>query len=330
MTKKRTEKFQTAAQLLGPLVVGAIDAANAWPGSLTLQTPSGNVKVALHISGVSPHARKEYEKRFQNPAGLPRPAVSDIAATALPVLLGLDDSEKPNVFVAVDGRSRLGRDTRFSILFHEKILAEARTNGWAVYESTTGERVYAFLPGLLPAFVEQIRANEMLPLEQIAEAVVASGVLDAPEDEAATTMAAKRATKAVNILLRKAGAGRKIRAAYGNTCAMCGLGSNLLQGAHIYPVEAPGSSDEIWNGVSLCHNHHGAFDLHLIWINPTTKDISIHPSLRAEAQQNSGTRHFVESTLDTLALPVKATDRPRKKMFEQRYEYYDTKYTWVK
>lgn len=327
---QRIRKFRTAAGLLGPLVIGEVDPGDGWPGSLTIQTQTGNEKLALHVSGVSPHARRPYEKRFQNPGSDPRPPVSDLAGTALPILLGLDDSAQPSVFVAADGRSRLGRATRFSILFHERILAEARTNGWAVYESSNGEKIYAFLPALLPAFVEQTLADEMLPIEQVVEAASASGAADTPQDQPeAMAAAAARATKAVKILVRKAGAGRRIRSAYAHTCAMCGIGSNLLEGAHIFPVEAPGSTDEVWNGLSLCHNHHGAFDQHLIWVDPATKAIKLHPSLLEEALTNAGTRHFVESTRAQLEPPAQAAHRPRREMFESRYAHYEGKYAWA-
>lgn len=293
-----------------------------------VQTPQGPVEVALHVSSVSSHARATYEKRFQNPAT--SPPVSDFGGACLPVLLGLDDPQHPTVFVAIDGQSRLGRRTRFSILFHERILNEARANGWAVYESNTGEKIYAFAPGLFPAFIEQILAGEMLPPEVIVEAAQASGVLEAPENEDATALAAQRASKAVNILVRKAGAGRKIREAYGHKCAMCGMGSNLVEGAHIYPVEAAGSTDEVWNGLSLCLNHHGAFDRHLIWIDPITKAIKLHPSLHDEAHHNPGTQHFVQSTVATLKSPTRAADSPRHEMFQKRYAYYIGKYDWVR
>ncbi|UNK43580.1 HNH endonuclease [Luteimonas sp. S4-F44] len=327
---QRTKKFRTAADLLGPLVIGNADPGNGWPGSLIIQTQAGNVNVALHVSSVSSHARKPYEKRFQNPASEPRPAVSDLNGTATPILLGLDHSAQPSVFVAIDGGTRLGRTTRFSILFHERILAEARANGWAVYESNTGEKIYAFLPALFPAFIEQVRAGEMLSVVQMVEAASASGAADTPQDQpAAMAAAAARATKAVKILVRKAGAGRKIRSAYAYTCAMCGIGSNLLEGAHIFPVEAPGSTDEVWNGLSLCHNHHGAFDQHLIWVDPATKAIRLHPSLLEEARTNVGTRHFVESTRERLEPPTQPTHRPRREMFENRYAHYEGKYAWA-
>ena len=312
-------------EALGSLVAGLPTPNDAWPGKFELQTPRGSIPIAAHISAISSHARKPYEKRFQNPAAADRPPVSDLGGSAIPILLGLDDPNNPGVFVAVDGQSRLGNAARFSILFHERILAEARTRGWSVYESSRGERIYAFVPPLLPAYIEQMHNGEMLAVEQMYGAIIAAGVLDAPLDNDATA----RATRAVNILVRKAGAGRQIRAAYADKCAMCGIGASFLAGAHIYPVEAPGSNDEVWNGLSLCHNHHSAFDSHRVWVHPDKKSICLHPDLLQEAEHNSGTRHFIDSTFDNLAMPENAAHVPRPDMFRQRYEYYNKKYDWA-
>lgn len=53
---------------------------------------------------------------------------------------------------------------------------------------------------------------------------------------------------------------------YKDKCAICGLQMNLVEACHIIPVEDDGT-DEIINGIALCHNHHKAFDSGLIWIN---------------------------------------------------------------
>lgn len=61
---------------------------------------------------------------------------------------------------------------------------------------------------------------------------------------------------------------------------MCGLDEGLVEGAHIYPVEAPGSADELWNGLAaLCANHHRAFDLHRVCVVPGNLRVSFHPDL---------------------------------------------------
>jgi len=328
MMTPRVQKLWSAVNALGPLVVGRTIPGDGWPGTCFIQLANEQVNVALHVSSISPHSRKSYELRFQNPAGGDCP-VSDLNGTALPILLGLDDPISPTIFVAIDGRDRVGRQTRFSILFHNRIIDEARARGWAVYKSSTGENIFAFVPAMLPSFIEQINVKDEVSVKEISEAAIASGVLDFNTDPYAITMAAQRATRAVSVLARKAGIGHKIRSAYGGTCAMCGLGSGLVQGAHIYPVEAPGSADEIWNGMSLCYNHHRAFDMHMIGINLDSSQIILHPSLHLAAMTNPGTANFINSTWKYLQTPAHYEHKPNALMFKHRYEYFEGEYDWM-
>jgi hypothetical protein len=58
---------------------------------------------------------------------------------------------------------------------------------------------------------------------------------------------------------------KDIRRIYGSRCAICGIslvtpdGRQEAQSAHIYPKEFDGS-DDLRNGICLCHMHHWAFD----------------------------------------------------------------------
>jgi len=84
----------------------------------------------------------------------------------------------PAILVGVDGRSREGREARFSILFNRRILAEAAAIGIAEYESSSGESVYAFRPQLFATFVEITRSGVEIPLSELSQAAKASGFLD--------------------------------------------------------------------------------------------------------------------------------------------------------
>jgi len=64
---------------------------------------------------------------------------------------------------------------------------------------------------------------------------------------------------------RDEGFRKGIRRIYGTRCAICGISLKSLkdkpetQSAHIYPKELDGS-DDLRNGICLCHMHHWAFD----------------------------------------------------------------------
>ena len=55
--------------------------------------------------------------------------------------------------------------------------------------------------------------------------------------------------------------------AFDYTCGVCDAQLDIIEAAHIIPVSEEGSVDEVWNGISLCPNHHTLFDSRLLLIN---------------------------------------------------------------
>ena len=104
---------------------------------------------------------------------------------------------------------------------------------------------------------------------------------------------------------------------------------NIVVGAHIYPASAPGSVDEVTNGLALCQNHHWLFDAHDIWVHPTTRVIRFSPNVIENAKENDTTRAFVNETFSVLADPTSSELRPDDKFFCQRYAYFPDQYKWL-
>ncbi|MFQ5437975.1 MAG: HNH endonuclease [Paracoccaceae bacterium] len=84
---------------------------------------------------------------------------------------------------------------------------------------------------------------------------------------------------------------RKVRAAYGNRCAISGLslrnggGKPEVQAAHIRPVEENGS-DDVRNGIALSGTLHWMFDRGLISVEPETFRILVsHNRVPADVAQ---------------------------------------------
>ena len=187
---------------------------------------------------------------------------------------------------------------------------------------TNGETIHLFRPELLPIFIGMDHTQVVLP--EVQEIVGASGFLEDP-----TAEAGERARRGALRAVRRDGFGRAVVNAYGGECAMCGLDHGLVEGAHIYPVRAPGSPDTLWNGIALCGNHHRAFDRHEIHIHPETRVISIHPDLQAVAGSNDALRSLLETTVQELRPPITEAARPRVEMFERRYEFFGEAYSWA-
>lgn len=306
------------------------DAGNGWPALGSLRMNGDRIPVAVFAAPVtlSHRNRDHVERRMQNP-GQQRPIV--VPPGHLPLLLGLWHEDSVMVvqralIMGADAWLREGLQTRYSVFISVAALVEATVRGWSSYVNNDGETIIAFTPALLSTYAEMVKESFFLPSDQIVPVIDAAG-LNEPEDEYESP--SERARRAATSLVRRAGLGKKIVEAYRGLCAMCGLNFGLCQGAHIYPASAPKSPDTIWNGLALCGNHHAAFDKHLIFVQPDTLDVVVHPDLYGEAGVNETSSLFLETTVSTLRPPSSPAQFPRPEMFQQRYEYFDGRYGWV-
>lgn len=69
-------------------------------------------------------------------------------------------------------------------------------------------------------------------------------------------------------LVRESGFSKRVLASYGHKCAVCEVQLSILEGAHIIPVHDPRGTDEVWNGLALCRNHHRLYDRRILLIDP--------------------------------------------------------------
>jgi hypothetical protein len=185
-----------------------------------------------------------------------------------------------------------------------------------------------FLPPLLPVAVLADSSGVELPEQPMRMAIEASG-LDDPLDEDEEMEAGARTRRATTALVRDARFGKQVVAAYSGLCAMCEIDLDLVQGAHIYPASAPASPDRTWNGLSLCANHHVAFDRHMVWVDPEDRTIKLHPRVHEQRNEKPAVAALVATTNPALMEPVDGRFRPRTEMFEKRYEHFTDRYSWA-
>lgn len=298
------------------------DKRNGWPGFVDITVSFGTARAAIHIGeiGLSHRNRDEVERRFQNP-GQGKPIEAPLGA--VPLLIGVWREVEPPVIVAFDATRRIGKETRQSLFIPLWMLRLASQSGWAHHVSTSNEPIVAMHIALLPLFVELALADASVPDEMVRAAIESSGII------VSAGGAAERVKQASQRLARKAKFARDVMEEYEGKCAMCGFNLGLCQSAHIYPASAPGSPDEKWNGVALCHNHHAAFDKHMIWIDPRRHTVKIHHAIFEYAKSNKATRYFIESTVGLLTPPVSVSAKPLPEMFERRYEFFSGQYGWA-
>lgn len=326
MVAKRSRRtvLRRILDLVGDEVHELLDPAAGWPAVVRVKANGRPVLVALHVGAFSEKSyrgRDHVERRFQNPS-VRSPVEAPAGMT--PVLLGLWEEQGTPVLVGLDATRRVGKTTRQSFFAPLPILEHAAKTGWAEHENASGENVVAFHPVLFGTYVRMVRGGLPTIGREMTNVLEASGLFD---DEPETPE--ERARRASMTLVRDAEFSKRVIGAYHGLCAMCGLNLGLVQGAHIYPASAPRSPDKVWNGLALCSNHHAAFDKHVLWVDPASREVRVNPALRERAATSPASKWFVEHTFDRIESPKRGADRPKEEMFSQRYEYFKERYAWA-
>jgi len=322
MKESRNEKFSRICNTIGKDTIEIIDSAKGWPGIATTSLGGSKVNVALHVSSISPMARKPHELRFQNPLKNKNAVPVSAPGSSIPVLLGEADN---GILVMVEGASRVNRVKRNSFLFNIKIIEEATKTGWSVYVNNRGVEMYAFHPSLFAVALNIVTGtSDVIPPPRIRSIIESIGV-----NRLNNQGERKRVIQSTNKLVRHYAFPNDVKNAYNYCCAMCGINMGVVVGAHIHPVSAPKSVDRVTNGLALCQNHHTVFDNHKIWIDPSTKKIQFHPDIIEEAKKHKVTQVFIDQTFLVLSPPKEIKLSPLEKMFEKRYAFFNGKYDWI-
>lgn len=306
---------------------------SGWPVDAELMVDSRVVPVSLFVSpvGLSHRGRDDSERRFQNPAGgypLAR------QPGRVPLLLGVweDDPRTRGdgtVLVLADAERREGRTTRWSVFVALDCLLEAGSRGWSTHVSNSGERMICFRPELIALAVQAYLSEVDLDNYDVQKSLGATGYFDQTVSDAHTTAGKRRLRRAVTVLVRDARFRGQILEAYERRCAMCALGLSLVQGAHIYPASAPGSSEATSNGIALCANHHLSFDRHQIAVVPRTHEVVFRPDVLDLASCEPSVSRFVEHTQRFLTPPRDRSATPSDEMLHQRYDFFPEEYDWL-
>lgn len=319
MAKKKLRRQHYIRQLCTAVGIGAmriIDEDEGWPGTVELQTDSGTRHLAIYIALVNRlyKTRRPEDYRILPPIGKPIKGQEGFHTLAL----GLWGD--PLIVVACDPE-RWKAESRSSQMVKLSKLKEAQSEGWASYRNTDGDVFHAFRPFLFPTYVEAVVRKVNLTTLTLATPTLPTIVAGTWAASTNTSPNQERARQACTRAVRDVAFRRDVAAAYDGRCAMCGLNFGLVVAAHIYPVAASGSVDEVVNGLCLCPNHHQAFDGHRIWVDPDTKTIKVHPDLQSGA--SPGDKAITSTLFPVLRLPTDSKDHPSPKWFRQRYEHSD-------
>jgi putative restriction endonuclease len=182
------------------------------------------------------------------------------------LLLGYDPSTK--CFAGFDLRKHRDFSLRSpSIQININALRNALRDGFAFVRKGNDEIAIGFRPDNILAYslnVESLhesgaddRVSEILSKITRFETVTEEEVAAIPEER-------RRIVAKISRLARDSDFRRKVTVAYDRKCAVTGLQLRLVEAAHILPVGAEGSTDEVINGICLSPTYHRAYDRGLI------------------------------------------------------------------
>ncbi|MDE0510476.1 MAG: HNH endonuclease [Gammaproteobacteria bacterium] len=189
------------------------------------------------------------------------------------LLLGYEPESK--CFAGFDLNKHLTFSTQSpSIQININTLREADKNGIAFSRKGNDEIAVGFRPDNILLY----SLNSKSLHESGADAAISEllsktdGFKLVTDDEiSALTPERKRVLTKVLRLARDGDFRKKVIDAYDRRCCVTGLQLRLIDAAHILPVGAPGSSDDVQNGLCLSPTYHRAYDLGLIYLTEKRK-----------------------------------------------------------
>lgn len=135
------------------------------------------------------------------------------------------------------------------------------------------------------------------PVHRALEQAVEQGEIP-DADLASLSGSRKRIVQTVSTLSRAASFRRQVLLAYDHRCAVTLRQLRLVDAAHILPVGAPGSVDDVRNGIALAPTYHRAFDQGLLFLDDELV-MTLNPD-RADQLRSEG----LDAGLDSFAAPL--------------------------
>lgn len=266
----RGSRFETAENAIHPAIVLVPGFARVRAYLFTVTRdrsaagarPAGEFKIQLIVDGQARGTRGSLESEG-----------------AYTVLLGYS----PDFGVFVGWEARLYGDFAYSanVQVREPMLTEARSSGWGV----SAPRSIRGLPEVRVAFsagnlMHYLRVSREANRKEIwgpwREAFMLSKApnhdaigLPHRERDVPEYVQRERQRIASTRLSRDARFAPRVKEQFDFACAVCGVQLEIIEAAHIIPVNDQRSTDDIWNGLALCPSHHTLFDARRFIVEPT-------------------------------------------------------------
>ncbi len=152
----------------------------------------------------------------------------------------------------------------------DTLRVDALQNGFGFARKANDEIAVAFRPDQFMAYARNAEVIHRLGQQPETQRLLQHAASLSPNlDRQVQGLAPERQriVQQVNRLARVASFRRQVLDAYGRRCAVSRIQLRLVEAAHILPVEAPGSHDDVTNGMALAPTYHRAYDTGLIFLD---------------------------------------------------------------
>lgn len=142
------------------------------------------------------------------------------------------------------------------------------------------------------------------------------------QDIAALSAKRQRIIRTVSRLSRLAKFQKMVLNAYDSRCAVTRFQLRLVDAAHILPVGAPGSFDDVRKGIALAPTYHRAYDNALIFLDHDFQ-MRINPAKVDELNRMNltGGRPAFRASLSRILLPQDQRQWPHPNLIKKANEF---------
>ena len=157
-----------------------------------------------------------------------------------------------------------------SVQIHVEALRQALTDGLAFNRKHNGEIAAGIRPDHLMTYVfsaDRIHRYGRIATDYGLLAKAVRGETVSESDMQRLSRPRKQTVQDVRRWSRDSRFRRLVLQAYEHRCAITGIQLRLVDAAHILPVGAPQSTDDVANGLALSPTYHRAYDRGLIFVD---------------------------------------------------------------
>lgn len=224
--------------------------------------------------------------------------------------------EKLGVVAAFDPRRhRRPSAASPSIQISLKTLKRAASRGLGIQSRAADELALAFRPSMLIPYVEDQEALHSFAGKEkeikLLERAGSGHKVSAPQIKQ-LPFRRRQVIRTVVSRWRDSAFRDRVLDAYGHQCAVCQIQLDLIEAAHIVPVDVPGSTDYTDNGIALCALHHKAYDAGIIRVDANYR-VTVNRSrvnrLRAIGHA-AGEKMFRRQLRSTIFVPTNPAALP--------------------